>query len=56
MQTAESVATKVANNVLKGFNGSNGINVVQNIYSPTPSPSEVARQTKNNLRELALSF
>ncbi|GAA0082424.1 phage tail tape measure protein [Clostridium sp. CTA-6] len=56
MQTAESVATKVANNVLKGFSGSNGINVVQNIYSPTPSPSEVARQTKNNLRELALSF
>ncbi|MDQ0479716.1 phage tail tape measure protein [Hathewaya limosa] len=56
-QTAENVATKVANSILKGFNGgTNGINVTQNIYAPTPSPSEIARQTKNNLRELSLSF
>lgn len=56
MQTAESVATKVANSVLKGFNGSNGINVTQHIYSPVPTPSELARQSKNNLRELALNW
>ncbi|NEZ94461.1 phage tail tape measure protein [Clostridium botulinum] len=56
MQTAESVATKVANNVLKGFNGTNGINVTQHIYSPVPTPSELARQSKNNLRELALNW
>lgn len=55
-QTAEQVATKVANSVLSSFNGNGGINVTQNIYSPTPSPSEVARQTKNSLRELALNF
>ncbi|BDR80697.1 hypothetical protein N072000002_09530 [Clostridium tetani] len=57
LETAEQVATKVANSVLNGFNGgTNGINVTQNIYSPTPSPSEVARQTKNSLRGLALNF
>lgn len=56
MQTAESVATKVANSVLSGFSGNNGINVTQNIYSQVATPSEVARQTKNNLRELALSW
>ncbi|WP_454053972.1 phage tail tape measure protein [Clostridium sp. Marseille-Q7071] len=55
-QTAEQVATKVANSVLSSFNGTGGINVTQNIYSPTPSPSEVSRQTKNSLRELALNF
>lgn len=57
LETAEQVATRVANSVLNGFNGgTNGINVTQNIYSPTPSPSEVARQTKNSLRELALQL
>ncbi|MBY6874537.1 phage tail tape measure protein [Clostridium botulinum] len=56
MQTAESVASKVANSVLKGFNGANGISVTQHIYSPTPSASELARQSKNNLRELALQW
>ena len=55
-QAAEQVATKVANSMLSSVNGNGGINVVQNIYSPTPSPSEVARQTKNRLRELALNF
>jgi phage tail tape measure protein, TP901 family, core region len=56
-QTAEDVATKVANSVLSNSGGSkNGISVVQNIYTPISSPSEVARQTKNNLRELALRW
>ncbi|MCM0648629.1 phage tail tape measure protein [Clostridium swellfunianum] len=35
---------------------SNEVNVTQNIYSTTASPSEVARQTKNNLRRLALEW
>ncbi|WMJ81976.1 phage tail tape measure protein [Clostridium sp. MB40-C1] len=57
LKTAESVATKVANSVLSDFNGGNGgINVTQNIYSETPSPAEIARQTKNSLRELALNW
>lgn len=56
MKTAENVATKVANSVLSGFNGTNGINVTQHIYSPKPSASEIARQSKNNLRELALQW
>lgn len=56
-QTAESVATKVANSVLSSFNGDkNGISVTQNIYAPVSTPSEIARQTKNNLRELALQW
>ena len=56
-KTAESVATKVAEGVLGRFNGTNGgINVTQNIYSPAPTPSEIARQSKNNLRELALQL
>nr|WP_281064376.1 phage tail tape measure protein [Clostridium muellerianum] len=56
-KTAENVATKVANSVLSSSNGGkNGINVTQNIYTPVGSPSEIARQTKNNLRELALSW
>ncbi|EPY2275490.1 phage tail tape measure protein [Clostridium sporogenes] len=56
MKTAENVSTKVANSVLSGFNGTNGINVTQHIYSPKPSASEIARQSKNNLRELALQW
>lgn len=56
MKTAENVATKVASSVLKGFNGVSGINVTQHIYSPKPSASELARQSKNNLRELALQW
>lgn len=56
MRTAENVATKVANSVLKGFKGNNGVNVTQHIYSPVPTPSELARQSKNNLRELALNW
>ena len=56
-KTAEQVATKVAEGVLGRFNGANGgINVTQNIYSPAPTPSEIARQSKNNLRELALQL
>lgn len=56
MKTAEQVATKIAEGMFNRFNGNNGINVTQNIYSPSPSPSEIARQTKNSLRELALNF
>lgn len=57
MNAAEKVAEKVANRMLRGNNGSNGnVNVVQNIYSPTSSPSEIARQSKNRLQELALQF
>lgn len=55
-QTAEDVATKVAKGMLNKFNGGNGVNVTQYINSPTPSPSEIARQTKNSLRELSLNF
>jgi TP901 family phage tail tape measure protein len=36
--------------------GSSDVNVTQHIYVPTSSPSEVARQTKNNLQQLALSW
>lgn len=32
------------------------ISVVQNISNSVTSPGELARQTKNSLRELALSF
>ncbi|AJD27694.1 phage tail tape measure protein, TP901 family, core region [Clostridium botulinum CDC_297] len=56
MKTAENVATKVANSLLSGFKGTNGVNVTQNIYAPVPTPSEMARQSKNNLRELALQW
>ncbi|KRU42196.1 phage tail tape measure protein [Clostridium sporogenes] len=56
MKTAENVATKVANSVLSGFKGTNGVNVTQHIYAPVPTPSEMARQSKNNLRELALNW
>ncbi len=52
MRTAESVAEKVASRMLGNVQGNSGVNVTQNIYSPTPRPSEVARQTKNSLREL----
>lgn len=55
-KTAEQVANKVANSVLSSFKGQGGVNVTQNIYSPTPRPSEIARQTTNNLRKLALEF
>lgn len=55
-KTAEQVANKVANNVLSSFKGQGGVNVTQNIYSPTPRPSEIARQSTNNLRQLALEF
>lgn len=55
LQTAEKVASKVANEVLRsGINKSGNINVTQNIYSTTSSPAETARRTKNALRELAL--
>ncbi|MDB8803247.1 phage tail tape measure protein [Romboutsia sp. 1001216sp1] len=47
-ETANSLAARMS----KGANGN--IEVTQNIYSPTPTPSEVARQTKNMLRELAI--
>lgn len=52
-KTAEAVASKmISSNAPQG----QGVNVTQHIYVPTSSPSEVARQTKNNLQQLALSF
>ncbi|KEI09293.1 hypothetical protein Z957_05150 [Clostridium sp. K25] len=48
---AEQVANKMANNSTTG-----GINVTQYINAPSPSPGEIARQTKNNLQELALQW
>lgn len=57
LKAAEGVATKVASSVLSNYKGNNsGMNVTQHIYVPTPSPSELARQTKNNLRELNLQW
>lgn len=56
LKTAESVATKVAEGMLSKMGQGRGIEVTQNIYSPTPTPSETARQTKNALRELALNW
>lgn len=57
LKTAESVANQVAQGLLNNMSrGNNGVNVTQHIYSPTSSPSEVARQTKNNLQQLALSW
>jgi TP901 family phage tail tape measure protein len=56
-RTAEDVATKVAEGMLNKFGrGNNDVNVTQHIYTQTPSPSELARQTKNSLRELALNW
>lgn len=54
LKTAEAVARRIADNNTAG--GNSGINVTQHIYLPTPSPSEIARQTKNSLRELGLSM
>lgn len=56
MKTAESVAEKVAKGITQGHSGNGGISVTQNIYAPTPSPSEISRQTKNNLKELVLNL
>ncbi|GAB6150202.1 phage tail tape measure protein [Clostridium novyi] len=56
MQTAEAMAEKVFNKMTKGVNNGGGINVTQNIYTPTASPSEIARQTKNNLQQMALQW
>lgn len=57
LKTAEMVATKVANMTINGSNGRGGIAIEKLIVtSPTPSPSEVARQTKNSLQQLALQF
>lgn len=48
-------AQEVAKGVLGGMNG--GVNQTINVYSPTAlTPSEVARQSRNAMRELALSF
>lgn len=52
LKTAEAVASRLIGN----STGNGEVNVTQHIYAPTSSPSEVARQTKNNLRELALSW
>lgn len=56
LQTAESVATKVAGSILNNSNGKGKIEVIQHIYCPVPTPSELARQTKNNLKELGLQW
>ena len=56
LQTAESVATKVAGSILNNSNGKGKIEVIQHIYCPVPTPSELARQTKNNLEELGLQW
>lgn len=51
MPMADAIADR-----LSGGSGKE-INITQNIYSPDPlTPSEVARRTKNNLRELALDW
>ncbi|WP_010293530.1 phage tail tape measure protein [Clostridium senegalense] len=55
LNTAKEVAAQVTSKMLGGFKGT-GINVIQHIYNPVPTPSEIARQTKNNLRELGLGF
>lgn len=52
LKTAEAVARRITDN--NTAVGNSGINVTQHIYLPTPSPSELARQTKNSLRELGL--
>ena len=54
----KQTAKDVAESVLKGFNGNTGtnINVTQNILTTQATPSEIARQTKNNLKELALGW
>ena len=45
-------ASKVA-----GGSANSGITQINNIYSPTPlTPSEIARQSRNAMRELALNF
>lgn len=54
MRTAEAVAAKIADGATPQAGG--GVNVTQHIYVPTPSPSEVARQTKRNLQTMALDF
>jgi TP901 family phage tail tape measure protein len=56
MQTAEQVATKVAGNMLNKSNSKGKIEVIQHIYCPVPTPSELARQSKNNLKELGLQW
>ena len=56
LKTAESVATKVAEGMLQNNKGNGGYNVTQYISSNTPNPSELARQTKISLRELAFGL
>lgn len=56
-ESSEELLKQTALNLASQFNKDKGnnIEVTQNIYSPTPTPSEVARQTKNMLRELILT-
>lgn len=52
IKTAEAVARRIVD----GSSGGKGVNVTQNIYVPTPSPAEVARQTKRQLQTMAFDL
>lgn len=55
MKTAEDVATKVAQGVLKNFKSTNGVNVTNNFYGKVESPYEVAKATKRSMRDLSFA-
>lgn len=55
IKTAEAVAKKIVDSYASQQRVS-GIEVTQHIYAPTPSPSEVARQTRKSLQRLALEM
>lgn len=57
MKTAEQVATKVANSVLRNTqSGSSGVTVVQHIYAKTDSPAEQARQSRKEYQKLTFTM
>lgn len=57
MKTAEQVANKVANSVLKNAQGGpNGVTVVQHIYSKTDSPAETQRLSRKEYQKLTFTM
>lgn len=57
MKTAEQVATKVANSVLKNAQGGpNGVTVVQHIYSKTDSPAETQRLSRKEYQKFTFEL